>query len=377
MIKVFAVLCVPASVTSFLYYYEPTRIVWKSWRAKNVYLYDEVHPKFLKTDPAALIRIRSDGDASRLRRNLRSTVWGESGMPVGKMPQEVENNIPFERAGGLSFGDLARIKNIAAIDRIQVDISDFYSTSFFHLRPKKGNGKLVLYQNGHGGSGTFLDQKPLLEELIGDGYAVLGFNLVGYGESRMEPAFIPGIGWYELHPWRMFDLVDRPLRFYLDPIVIGLNYIKKKFDYSRIDMIGFSAGGWVTVVASAVDPRIQGSYTIAGLYPIYLRSGEEEKQSPRPQYYAPLLKTANYLEMFVLAASGDRRRQMQIFNRYDRCCYTNTKGKLYEAAVQRAVGQCCRGRFDVVVDETHTRHQISRYARELILKDMADRKSGG
>ena len=380
-IKALAILSVIAAVASFFYYWEPTRIVWKVWNAKSVYLYEKIHPKFLKTDPATLIRVQSAGDISRLRSALISTIWGESGMPLSEFPEVIQSNFPIKttpelRRDALPFGDFANTKNMLAIDRISVGVSNFYNISIFHLRPRKGNGKLVIYQNGHGHRGTFMDQKIFLEELIGAGYAVLAINLVGYGMARMDRTYVPGIGWYELHPWRLLDLIERPLRFYLNPVVIGLNYIKKNFNYRRIDMVGFSAGAWVTVVASAVDSRIEGSYLVAGPYPIYLRSGEEAKQSPRPQYYRALLKTANYLEMFVLASSGSGRRQMQIFNRYDSCCYNNSKGKLYETSIQRAVQRCCHGRFDVVVDETHTRHQISRYTRDLILNDMAGYESG-
>jgi hypothetical protein len=213
--------------------------------------------------------------------------------------------------------------------------------------------------------------------LIGQGYGILAFNLVGYGDSRFKRPYLPHYGWYEVSGWRLLDLVKRPLRFYLDPVVIGLNHALESRKFSRIDMIGFSAGGWVTMLASAVEPRIQGSYPIAGSYPLYLRSGEESHQSARPQYYSPMLRAANYPEMFVLATLGGKRRQMQIFNRYDSCCFNNTKGKLYETAVQKSVARCCSGRFDVMVDETHARHAISPWTLEAIRRDMARRDGGG
>jgi len=62
---------------------------------------------------------------------------------------------------------------------------------------------------------------------------------------------------------------------------------------------------------------------------------------------------------------------LQVFNRFDRCCYSNTKGKLYEKAVKDAARLAGGGQFDVLIDETHARHKISDYAMETILKDMA------
>ena len=89
-----------------------------------------------------------------------------------------------------------------------------------------------------------------------------------------------------------------------------------------------------------------------------------------------MLRAANYLEMFVLATLGKGRRQLQIFNRYESCCLNNTKGKLYEPTVQKTVERCCAGRFDVVIDETHTRHAISPFTLDVIRRDMAQRGGG-
>jgi len=377
--KVAAFLCATATaaaVASFLYYWEPTRVVWKSWITSDRYRFAEIHPRFRQTDPASLIRIRTAQDAARIRQALIETIWGPAGMPRDALPQRVQTDIPLEdtpalAARGLPFGAFRGTGNLAGLDRIRIAVSEFYAASVYLFRPRTRNGRLVLYHNGHGGRGTFIDQKRLIAQLIGDGYAALALNLVAQGDSDLHRAHLPGIGWYELHPWRLFDLVERPLRYYLDPVVIGLNHALKRDAYRRVDMIGFSAGAWVTVLASAVDPRIRASYTVAGPYPLYLRSGEEGRQSPRPQYYRPLLQAANYLEMFVLAAFGEERRQLQIFNRYDGCCFVNRKGKLYEAAVKQAVTQSGGGRFDVVIDETHTRHQISPYALDRIRRDLA------
>ena len=148
-IKALAALSMIAAVASFFYYWEPTRIIWKVWNAKSVYLYEKIHPKFLETDPAALIRLRSAGDISRLRNALISTIWGESGMPLSELPEAIHSNIPIKttpklRRYGLPFGDFAETSNMLAIDRISVDVSKFYNISIFHLRPRKGNGKLQV-----------------------------------------------------------------------------------------------------------------------------------------------------------------------------------------------------------------------------------------
>jgi hypothetical protein len=87
--------------------------------------------------------------------------------------------------------------------------------------------------------------------------------------------------------------------------------------------------------------------------------------------YGPMVRAASYLDMYVLATDRPGRRQIQVFNRYDRCCYRNTKALLYLDAVREAVSAIDGGKFDVLIDETHTDHKISDQAMGLILADMA------
>ncbi len=358
-------------------YWDPTRTLWlRVKRMKDPYRFEKINPRYLKTDPAKLITIGSPEDAVRVRGDLIDAVYGAAGLPLEELPTQIERDIPLganadpTNLGAAFYKDM---ENLAGIDRVTVTIDEKFGhkSKFFHFRPKTGNKGLVIYQNGFGGTGTFHDKKEILAALIKKGYAVMAFNLPGVGENVLGETYLPRFGWYALHTWRLLDLVERPMRYWFKPITVAVNYARKAYAYDNIDMIGFSAGGWTAMVASALENRIRRSYPVAGGYPLYLRSGDEEKQSPQPQYYAPMIRAANYLEMFILASLGKDRRQLQIFNRYDRCCYNNTKGKLYEQAVKDALARAGEGRFDVLIDETHARHKISSYALDAILKDMA------
>ena len=79
--------------------------------------------------------------------------------------------------------------------------------------------------------------------------------------------------------------------------------------------------------------------------------------------------------MFVLAGAGDGRRYTQIFNRYDRCCYRNLYGTLYETQVQDAIMQTgSNGQFRVLIDESHADHQLSEWAAERILDSLSPKE---
>lgn len=377
LFKTAVVLAVIAALYGFietLHQWEPTRIVWKRWKAKDPYRYDKINPIYLKTNPADVITIHSPADALRVRRALIGSIWGDEGMPFGKQPERIERDIPLgedsepNNLGGMFYAAMA---NLAGIDRLHIAVDKIYTSRIFHFRPRRGNNRLVIYQNGYGGTGTFHDRKELIADLVSEGYAVMALNRPYYGENGDKAQrYLPRFGWYQMHSWRLLDLVERPMRFYFEPVVGAVNYANEAYAYDSIDMIGFSAGGWLTMVAAAADERIRRSYPVAATYPLYLRSGDE--QSPRPHYYAPMIHAANYLEMYALAAFGGKRRQLQIFNRFDRCCYSGVKGKHYEKAVQDTVKAIGDGGFQVLLDETHARHKVSDFAMKAILADMRD-----
>jgi hypothetical protein len=56
------------------------------------------------------------------------------------------------------------------------------------------------------------------------------------------------------------------MRFFLEPIILTVIYAKS-LGYKNIVMAGLSGGGWSTVMAAAIDPRITLSVPIAGSIP--------------------------------------------------------------------------------------------------------------
>ncbi len=239
----------------------------------------------------------------------------------------------------------------------------------FLMRPKRPNGTLVLYQHGY--AGTFLQVRDYLRVLLDKGYTVLAMNLLSYDANGWSyQKNIPGVGPIYVGPHDLPSFVDNPLRFWFEPAVASMNYAVATGGFQHVYMLGFSMGGWMTQILSAMAPQIERSYSIAGGYPLYLRS-QESNELPPPVLYGPLVRAVNYLDMYVLATDRPGRRQIQIFNRYDRCCYRNVKGLLYEGPVREAVARIGGGYFDVDIDETHADHKISERSMEYVLKDMA------
>jgi len=341
--------------------YDPVRVPYRRWKADSPYTYEEIDPRYLKTDPAEHITVRSPEDAVRLREALVGVIWGAGGFPAGKKPASVEP--------GYSDPAFAGFENLTGIDRVRVEMEHGIYSIAYHFRPIHANGRMILYHHGY--AGDVRDMADLFRPLVAEGFNVIALNFLGYGENWFSSEiYYPKWGWYFASVHRLLSLEEHPLKFFVEPAIVAVNHAQS-LGFPYVDMIGLSAGGWTTELAASVDPRIRRSYPVAGSYPLYLRSGAEANQAPPPQYDPQLLRTASYLDIYVLGAEGKGRRQLQIFNRFDRCCYRNTHARLYEPAVKKAVAEVGEGSFAVVIDETHADHKISEFGRETILKDLA------
>ena len=261
---------------------------------------------------------------------------------------------------------LGALPNLAAIDRLTVDMGRDVRSTLYHLKPANNpTGMLVIYH--HGFAGEIRDVPEVIGGFLERGYEVLGVNMMAYGGNTN---YIWTVDGKRLNLNFDLDKIEKPLRYHFEPLVVGVNYALALGDYTAIHMVGFSAGAFFTTVMAAIDERIARSYPIAGVYPIYLRQGQEI-QPHLPSYYPPLLALASYLDLFTLGASGPGRGQLQIFNRYDRCCYNNRKATLYETAVAEAVRDIGRGGgFGVFIDESHADHRFSEAALQTVLAHM-------
>lgn len=131
-------------------------------------------------------------------------------------------------------------------------------------------------------------------------------------------------------------------------------------------MVGVSSGAWVTLVAAALDPRITLSVPVSGVMPLALLQGPETSAH---EIVGGISDIAGVLDLSVMGADRHGRRQLQIFNRYDRCCFHGPRLELY-APQSAAAAKGFGGRIDVSFDETHARHKISGWARGRIMAIM-------
>ena len=324
---------------------------------------------YLRTNIPELIRTNSIGKVTETRQRLVEFLWGSDGLPRS-MPTGVKGNHIDSR-----YDD---IDNLDRIDYLSIDMEYGLSSRAYHFIPKMSNQQIVLYHQGHGGD--FFSGKSVISALLRKGYAVVGFSMPLLGMNNKADVFIERFGWYQIERHDEMKLLQpkhgHPLKFFVEPIVKVINYLKHTYDYSVIGMTGISGGGWTTTIAAAIDPRIVVSIPVAGTVPLYLRSGNETDWGDWEQTVPQFYRIANYLELYVLGSTGDRRKQLQIINLFDDCCFSGGKTSTYGEIVSSIVRSLGPGEYELYLDRSHNRHKISVEATNLIHKIMSE-VSGG
>lgn len=341
-------------------------VVYKRLAAENAYVYDAIRPAVLETQPAELIRPRDAATLAAIRADLTAAVWGDAGLPEAHQPDSAQ---PVEATG---YGVEAGAPPLAAIERFTVPIEANYTAVGYVLRPEAATGRGVVY--AHGYAGDVSQAARLVRGLLEEGATVALLNFPGYAENAFRRYDHPRFGPILFDHDYLLHYAERPMRFYIEPAIVAANRLRAAHGVEGVGIAGFSAGGWVAAVAAAADPRFDRAASVASFLPIYMRDWRNSNEWTPPHFYAPLIRAANYLEVPVLAGSGDGRAYLQIFNRYDACCYRNRYGALYQQPVEAAIGAIgAGGDFGVAIDETHARHQVSPWA----IARLADFLTGG
>jgi hypothetical protein len=328
-----------------------------------------------KTSP-----LSSTGVAAK-RSALRSFIWGNLGFPSGKMPSS-------QRI--LSTSPVGNIINLQTVQALTISMESGQSTVAYHFLPVNRFNRLVIVHQGHS---CDLDdgQDPgsagiarTISNLVASGFSVLAMNMPHLRPGNAEMGLAPQCDGD--HP-ALFNLAtsggSSPLKFFIEPVVVALNFLgssQSLVRYTDFNMIGLSGGGWTTTLAAAVDPRIKLSFPVAGTVPMFLRVEpyNHDIEQFLPQLYgqrSPFLNgVAGYMDLYLLGATGPGRRQHQILNRHDNCCFgegnhvASVLGPFdpavrnYEARLKTAVSQVGSGAFRLIIDETSFVHQISNNA---------------
>lgn len=338
-------------------------------------MYKEIIPQKLGLDEfidshyrevnvSSLIHIQNELDLLNKREALIHYIWKENGFPYDKMPTKIEQNIQDDR-----FSDL---RNLAKIDKITISMTYDVDSKAYLFLASKSNNKLVIYNQGH--DGDFVLGKNTIQYFLDNNFSVIAFSM-----PLLEPNSQPLIDLQNFGKLKLTSHDDlmflesknfSPIQFFVEPIAVSLNYVEKEYKFESYNMVGISGGGWTTVLYSAIDPRISKSYPVAGSTPMYLRFNNPKNMGDYEQLVPELYNITDYLDLYIMASYGDNRGQLQIFNKYDPCCFSGLGFKTYESEIKNTVSSLGKGTFDIFLDETNNKHSISDESLGVILKDM-------
>ncbi len=333
--------------------------------------FEEMPQQLVGYDAGKHINIDSTESAERVFQTVVDYFWADAGVPTGKLPAGRDVSLDEADFQGLDMSDVARAERLDAV------VEFGWSTHLYLFHPKRPRrrARLVVVHHGHAqptecwthGIGM------TAEWLLRQGCHVLGMQMPmrgwHFGPTTIDfPSGSRTVGTHDEFVERL-EIV-RPglgIRFFIEPVVQAINHGLMRLGLDAdVAMVGLSGGGWTTHVVAAVDRRIRVSIPVAGSHPMYVRECYDypyDLEQSLPELYE---ERATWMDLYALGAIGGSapRRQVQLLNQYDSCCFYGVAHKTYEPHVRRAVAAAGSGQWDVVLDRTHREHQISPHALE-------------
>ena len=319
-----------------------------------------------QSDLNTLVRIDGKLDIEKKRNDLTEFFWNVGSLQRvqhdGQLP-EIESDIYDSR-----YNDL---QNLKRIDKLIVEMEYGINSVSYLLLPEESNQKLILYHHGH--DGDFILGSNTIQFFLERNFTVLAMTMPLVGMNNQPIVGIDGFGEMKLISHDQLNLLEKnkfnPMKLFIHPIQVNLNYLDKEYDFKRYSIIGLSGGGWTGLVYSAIDDRISDSFSIASSLPFYLRVDTRDI-GDYEQTNVNLYKITNYLELYVLAGYGDDRKHIQIFNKNDPCCYSGIGYESYEFFIKDKLVELGKGSFQILIDDTHNEHKISDTMLEYIRKNI-------
>jgi hypothetical protein len=345
------------------------------------------------------IAINTSADIAAKRQALIQFIWGSDGFPTANSPTVTKSVSQIEN------GRITDFNNLERVDQLQFDMASWTGDPgcsgvpanagehglAYHFIPKHKNSRLVIVHHGHActlndgrltGSADYGIHRTI-NALLLEGYSVLAVYM-----PHNKPN---DCGSTCTHDWMFghINTIGSPMRFFLEPLAVFLNYLQAKSGkdefpaYKDFNMVGLSGGGWTTTVYAAIDPRIKISFPVAGTVPLYLRANGYS-HGDKEQWLDSFYTIAGYPDLYILGSYGPGRRQIQILNRKDDCCFGEPGYqpqqnwepdiRAYEKRVREALVNLRSGFFRLEIDETAPSHMISSNA---IVNVILPELSGG
>jgi len=300
----------------------------------------------------SLIKINSKNDILDKRKNLINFIWKNT-IPYSSSIS-IDKNIKDDRYQNLS--------NLKSINKLNIEMNYKINSISYLFLPENSNNELVIYHQGH--SGDFISGNDTIAFFINEGYSVLALSMPLLGMNNQPIIDLNEFGKMKFTNHRHLHLLESsdfsPVKFFVEPIGVSLNYLDENFNFNAYHMLGISGGGWTTILFSALDDRISQSYSVAGSFPMFMRS-DSKNIGDYEQIVPELYTIANYLELYILSSFGAERKLILVYNEFDSCCFSgNTYQKSpFKDMIENKITKIGPGKFDIIIDEEQNKHIIS------------------
>ncbi len=295
-----------------------------------------------------------------LRLELKHLIFGEQAVEASLQPDSI-----------ITIKDLVYqdLDNLSRLEKFYITQKHNIQSIGYIFHPQNSNHRLLLYHQGH--DGGFVKGKATIAYFLAKGFTIYAFSMPLKGENNRPVIEVSKIGKIQLSNHEEFKFLEHPLQYFIAPVISMLNYAQKQ-NFKDINMVGVSGGGWTTTLVAALDERIQNSFPVAGSFPMFVRYQEQSNNyGDFEQTFPDLYTKINYLDLYLLGATGDKRSQLQISNKYDPCCYGGEAYKQYDEYLSKKVGEFESGHFNILSDSTHKEHKISQWALNEIAKSLS------
>lgn len=324
--------------------------------------------EIVKFDVKDIIDINSYEDAIRKRNDIIKYIWRNGNISghdkVSIHTKNIKN--PLE----------TKASNLDNVALFEAHLPKGFSSKYYRFTPKKETGCLFIFHQGHSANINSRGGEKLINKFIEQGCVVLGFLMPMDGINKeTKVVFDNDFGPIEINGHVALGILDTndfsPIRIFIEPVLMAISYEDYHNNYSKIGMSGISGGGWTTTIVSAIEPRINKSYPVAGSLPLYLRPASAS-WGDWEQHYPAFYRVANYLELYILGSLEKSRTQLQILNTYDPCCFSGRHYTLYESDISDLLLKMNAGKFKIFSDSSHYEHTISSEVINMIYNDFLE-----
>ena len=329
---------------------------------ENAPIYEDNIVDLIKNSTRCNTKVFCINELDEKRGMIIRHIWNSDVIPTTHLPDSVERNFDDSRFYGFS--------NLSHIDKITIEMKHGVNSIAYHFVPIDHNNKIIIYNHGH--DGGFVVGKKTIQFFLEEGYSVLALSMPLIGMND-QPIVDTNFGKIKLLSHKYFELIENdnfsPMIYFFEPINVSLNYLQKQYNYEEYDAVGISGGGWTVSIYSALDDRLTKTISVAGTVPFFMRSLEKnigDYEQISNEFYTK----ANYMEFYIMSALGKDRKYVQIFNKYDPCCFSGDNFSIYGKIIKDKIKEMGEGYFHIYLDENTIFHEISDYSLEKIIFEI-------